>query len=80
VEQKEIAEDLVRKHFFLLISPLRTIRVKSNVKTWLFSILKHKIADHYRSKYKKSSEFSSSIIDEFFDKNHRWKPEYRPTN
>ena len=80
VEQKEIAEDLVQETFISAYQSFENYRGKSNVKTWLFSILKHKIADHYRSKYKKSSEFSSGTIDEFFDKNHRWKPEYRPTN
>ncbi len=80
VEQKEVAEDLVQDTFLSAYQSYENYKGKSNAKTWLFSILKHKIADHYRSKYKKSSEFSLGIIDEFFDKNHRWKPEYRPTN
>lgn len=52
---------------------------KSNAKTWLFSILKHKIADHYRSKYKNAKEVSPSIIEQFFDEDDRWKAEFKPT-
>ncbi len=50
------------------------------MKTWLISILKHKIADYYRSKYKQNIEVGSYFIDTFFDENSRWKPEYRPSD
>lgn len=80
VHQKEIAEDLVQDTFLSAWQSYKTYQGKSNVKTWLFSILKHKIADHYRSKYKQNIELGSDFIDTFFDEDHRWKPEYRPTN
>ena len=80
VYQNEIAEDLVQDTFLSAYQSYKTYQGKSNVKTWLFSILKHKIADYYRSKYKQNIEVGSDFIDTFFDEDHRWKPEYRPTN
>ncbi len=75
VPQKELAEDLVQDTFLSAYQSYENYKGKSNVKTWLFSILKHKIADYYRSKYKQDIEVD---FDTFFDDNHRWKPEYRP--
>ncbi len=80
VPQKEVAEDLVQDTFLSAYQSYENYKGKSNVKTWLFSILKHKIADYYRSKYKKNFEVDYDFIDTFFDDNHRWKPEYRPAN
>ncbi len=78
VRQKETAEDLVQETFLAASGSLASYEGKSNVKTWLFSILKHKIADYYRYKYKKANEVSFGIIDNFFDENQNWKPEHRP--
>ncbi len=80
MHQKELAEDLVQDTFLSAYQSYENYKGKSNVKTWLFTILKHKIADHFRSKYKSSTEVSSDLIDKFFNDNHRWKPEYKPTN
>ena len=78
VGQKEIAEDIVQETFLSAHQSFDNFQNKSSAKTWLFSILKHKIADHFRLKYKSNTEASSDIIEKFFDKNHCWKPEYRP--
>jgi len=75
VHRKEVAEDLVQDTFLSAYQSYKNYKGKSNVKTWLFSILKHKIADYYRSKYKQDIEVD---FDTFFDDNHRWKSEYRP--
>jgi RNA polymerase sigma-70 factor (ECF subfamily) len=78
VEQNELAEDLVQETFISAYQSYEKFEERSNVKTWLFSILKHKIADHYRTKYKKSIEVSSDIVAQFFNEDHGWKKEYRP--
>ncbi len=78
VGQKEIAEDIVQETFLSAHKSFANFQNKSSAKTWLFSILKHKIADHFRLKYKSNTEPSSDIIENFFDENQRWKPEYRP--
>ncbi len=80
VSQKEVAEDLIQDTFLSAWQSYKNYKGTSNVKTWLFSILKHKIADYYRSKYKQNIELGSDLIDTFFDEDHRWKPDYRPTN
>lgn len=78
VSQKQAAEDLVQETFLSAYRAYEKFEGKSSVKTWLFSILRNKIADHYRSRYKSTVEVSSEVIEQFFDENHRWKPEYRP--
>ncbi len=78
VNQKEIAEDLVQETFLSACQSYKNFKGKSSPGTWLFSILKHKIADYFREKYKKSEEPSSGFIEILFDNNYRWKPEYRP--
>ncbi len=78
VGQKEIAEDLVQETFLSAYQSYQKFEGKSAPKTWLFSILKHKIADHFRSKYKKSIEPSSSLTRNYFDENDRWKEECKP--
>ncbi len=69
VPQKEIAEDLVQDTFLSAYQSYKTYQGKSNVKTWLFSIINHKIADYYRSKYKQDIQVTSDIIDKFFNQN-----------
>lgn len=78
VQQKEVAEDLVQDTFISAYQSYDKFQGKSNEKTWLFSILKRKIADFYRIKYKKGNFVSSRITDQFFDENGRWKPEFEP--
>ena len=43
---KELSEDLVQDTFVAAYQKLDTFKGNSQVKTWLFSILKNKIADH----------------------------------
>jgi RNA polymerase sigma-70 factor (ECF subfamily) len=78
VHQKEAAEDLVQDTFLSACRAYENYEGRSNVKTWLFSILKNKIADHFRAKYKNNAEVFADITEQFFDDSHRWKPEYKP--
>ena len=80
VQQKEIAEDLVQDTFLSAHQSYENFKGKSNVKTWLFSILKNKIADYYRLKYKQNTEVASDVFDKFFNENERWKSEYKPVS
>lgn len=48
VKDRSIAEDLVQDTFLAAVQSQERYRGSSSVKTWLFSILKHKIIDHYR--------------------------------
>jgi RNA polymerase sigma-70 factor (TIGR02943 family) len=54
-----LAEDLVQDTFLAAHQAAGSFEGKSSAKTWLFSILNHKILDHYRSKSRKSMHFTS---------------------
>ena len=60
VSNHEIARDLVQDTFVAGLNNMSTFRGEAAEKTWLVSILKRKIIDHYR-KNSKNKEFS---IDE----------------
>jgi RNA polymerase sigma-70 factor (ECF subfamily) len=48
VRRRELAEDLVQDTFVAALQARGRYEGNSSVRTWLLSILKHKIADHYR--------------------------------
>jgi RNA polymerase sigma-70 factor (ECF subfamily) len=77
---KETAEDLVQETFLAAYHKIETFQEKSHPKTWLFSILNHKIIDYYR-KNSKSKEKEVNInektgfqlTDDIFNDNENWK-------
>ncbi len=75
---KETAEDLVQDSFLAALQSIEKFEERSNPKTWLFSILNHKISDHFRSLYRKPLSFDSAFVDMFFDENNTWKKDSRP--
>ena len=60
VAKEQLAEDLVQDTFFAGLRARDTYRQTASEKTWLISILKHKIIDHYR---KKSTQNELNIFD-----------------
>lgn len=48
VRRRELAEDLVQDTFVAALQAQGRFHGRSSVRTWLLSILKHKIVDHYR--------------------------------
>jgi RNA polymerase sigma-70 factor (ECF subfamily) len=46
-------EDLVQEIFFAVARSLKSYEGKSSIKTWLYSIAKHKIIDYYRKEISK---------------------------
>ncbi len=74
VADKRTAEDIVQNTFLSALESLHRFEGKSGPKTWLFSILKNKIADYYRQKYKQVENFSvSDAADGLFDEKGRLK-------
>jgi RNA polymerase sigma-70 factor (TIGR02943 family) len=77
----ELAEDLVQETFLAGLKSLNGFKGLSSERTWLFTILKFKIADYYRkasTKYEISdasfgNEDSSSYIDNYFEEDGNWK-------
>jgi len=48
VANRETAEDLVQETLLAALQSHDRFELRSSVSTWLFSILRHKISDHYR--------------------------------
>ncbi|WP_109299530.1 sigma-70 family RNA polymerase sigma factor [Aquimarina sp. AU474] len=48
VDNKEIAQDLVQETFFAGLKSMKNFKGEASERTWLISILKRKIIDHYR--------------------------------
>ncbi len=79
--QSAIAEDLVQETFLAGLKSSNQFKGNSSERTWLFSILKFKIADYYRKAATKF-EFSSSSFDAsmqtsnyqtYFDEDGVWR-------
>ncbi|MFM7022705.1 MAG: sigma-70 family RNA polymerase sigma factor [Flavobacteriales bacterium] len=80
VSDKEIAEDLVQNTFLAAVSSFNNFKQESSPKTWLYSILKNKIMDHHRIKFRRAEVKSDddSILDFFFTEGYHWKNETSP--
>jgi RNA polymerase sigma-70 factor (ECF subfamily) len=65
----------VQETFFAALKSINTFAAKSSQKTWLFSILKHKILDHYRHTLNtlNSRIDSSDDIDLSFNEKGEWR-------
>lgn len=84
---KEISEDLVQETFLAGLNASNSFKGRSSERTWLYSILKFKIADYYRkasTKYEVSnSSFifeEGSYIDTYFTEEGDWKDGAAPKN
>ncbi|GAB4450125.1 MAG: sigma-70 family RNA polymerase sigma factor [Bacteroidales bacterium] len=83
--KKELAEDLVQETFLAGLKAMESFKGQSSERTWLFSILKFKIADHYRkasTKYEVNNQSFSfednSYIDNYFSEDGDWKENAAP--
>ena len=77
--KSELAEDLVQETFLAGLKSKDNFKGDSTERTWLFSILKFKIADHYRKASTKreinNSRFmndDASFMDTFFNEDGGW--------
>ncbi len=85
---KETSEDLVQETFLAASKSLYQFKEDSSPKTWLMSILKNKIADYYRQKFKLPliNESQLSIqenripLDQYFRGNGNWHKSTEPDN
>ncbi len=81
VQSKEIAEDLVQETFLSGLKGLSSFRGESAELTWLTSILRRKIIDHYRKASTKketpASQFASLFQDDGYYEGH-WVMERTP--
>ncbi|MFC2101829.1 sigma-70 family RNA polymerase sigma factor [Bacteroidota bacterium] len=78
VSDSELAKDLVQDTFLVASEKLETWKGESSPKTWLFSILNHKIIDHYRKKVRQPISLDSQPESMFFDESGSWNVADRP--
>ncbi len=76
VSDREIARDLVQETFLSALQNLSSFRGDSSEKTWLFSIMKNKIIDHYRRNAGDREE--PFDLNSYFDEEGEWKDSERP--
>ena len=78
VSDTELAKDLVQDTFLAAVEKIQSFKGDSSPKTWLFSILNHKIIDHYRKKINLPSSIENQSLLYYFDSDGGWNPEKRP--
>ena len=82
VSNQEIAQDLVQETFIAGLKGAQSFQGKSTERTWLVSILKRKVIDHYRRenvrKNTSSLDYNSPFIAEGAYKNH-WNEDRGPS-
>lgn len=71
VQSKELAEDLVQETFVAALKAMKSFKGKSTEITWLISILKRKVIDHYRKSSTKK-EITSTEYTSPFQKGGMW--------
>ncbi|MBX2981154.1 MAG: sigma-70 family RNA polymerase sigma factor [Flavobacteriales bacterium] len=79
VREEAEAEDLVQSAFVAAWEGRKKYAQQSSPRTWLFSILKNKIADHWRKAYRDPVVHGQEPVDaDFFGDNGRWAPGHIP--
>ena len=64
VKDLDVADELVQATLFAALKLQHTLAGKSNEKTWLFGILKHKTMNHFRSTKKKINlDITNAYVD-----------------
>lgn len=86
VNNDELAQDLVQDCFLAALKAIETYRGQASEKTWLVSILKNKIIDHYKKASTRNesplqlSTYTAPSYDYFFDKDAKghWQSAAKP--
>lgn len=84
VKNAQVADDLVQLTFVSAWQTLERFAEQSTPRTWLFSILKHKLADHYRKVYREGQGMSGlevitddpALIE--FNPSGHWQRDHSP--
>ena len=73
VQDQTTADDLVQETFLAAIQARDSFRRQSSVRTWLISILRHKILDRLRKECRGGQpDTSDDVIDRCFDQRGSW--------
>src|SRR5579872_4650154 len=74
---EELAKDLVQETFVTACLKYESFEGKSNARTWLFSILNHKIMDHFRKQFRSPTD-RLDRDPEYFGDDDRWRDGKKP--
>lgn len=80
---RNIAEDLTQETFLAALQAFDNFKGNSEPQTWLFSILKNKIATFYRQQSKlpfESYDQLNTSSGDYFDTEGNWMADQRPVN
>ena len=80
VSNSELAADLVQDTFLAAAEKMDGFKGDSTPKTWLFSILNHKIIDYYRKKVNQQIPQESESLSRFFEPEGDWQESRKPKN
>ena len=76
VQDRSLAEELVQETFVAALVAREKFKGKSSEKTWFFAILKNKIIDQLRRKYREKLQSLETtpeyIVDDFFNEHGEW--------
>jgi len=77
---RETAEDLVQETFLAAAQQVARFSGNSSPRTWLAAILRNKVADYFRDRYRKSpnNQPEAAVEDSFFTPEGTWCPEAMP--
>jgi RNA polymerase sigma-70 factor (ECF subfamily) len=78
ISDEELAKDLVQDTFMAAAEKISSFKGESSPKTYLYSILNHKIIDHYRKKVHKPVNLESSVLSRYFNEDGGWQDNKRP--
>ncbi|MEZ6102236.1 MAG: sigma-70 family RNA polymerase sigma factor [Pirellulaceae bacterium] len=77
IADRQMAEDLVQETFVAAVKAKQQFRGQSTIKTWLTSILRHKIIDHQRKQSRRPVTHTPDLPDladqQLFNKQGIWK-------
>jgi len=89
LSKQEVAEDLVQDTFLSALNAMDSFKGKSSERTWLYTILKNKIADYYRkasTRYETAAsklapaENSNQFVDSLFSDSGEWNEKGKPND
>ena len=80
VSNSALAEDIVQETFLSAWKARDTFKGEASEKSWLYSICKNKIIDHYRKKARDIVQPMAEIseTDSYFDESEHWTIESNP--
>jgi RNA polymerase sigma-70 factor (ECF subfamily) len=76
VPDEHVAEDVVQETFLSAVRAIESFRGESSLRTWLVTLLRRRIADHYRKRGRREEpepiDASDPEVDAWFDQRGRW--------